>query len=126
MKFKVTSEHVYWWPVECSVPDPDPKKAGKFQKQSFKMQFRAMPKDEAERLLNEIAALPAAERQAREHDLLMKVCLNWDESVVGEDDQPLEFSAAVLQQLAGLSWFRLGVYRAYNQSLTGEEARLGN
>ena len=125
MKFKLTREHIYPWPVKVNVPDPD--KAGAIIEQTFNMTFRALPLDEAQALDAEIAELPEAERNARQHDMLRRVCVGWDDQVIGDDNKPAAFSAELLDQMLMLhSWYRIGLYKAYQESLTGRAAELGN
>lgn len=124
MKFRLTSDHTYPWPVTLNIPDPE--KAGEVIEQRFTATFRAMPLDEAKRLDEEISALPAEQQTARQDDVLRRVIIGWDQEVVGEDDKPIPFSAAALEQAIQLSWFRIGCYRAYRQSLQGQAAKAGN
>ncbi|MBE0695073.1 MAG: hypothetical protein IH590_18500 [Aquamicrobium sp.] len=124
MKFVLTSEHVYWWPVKVRLPDPDPKRAGKIVEQEFMMQFAAISSDEARAVMEEIAALPEAERAEREHDLMLRVARDW--SGVYAQDGEVAFSPDVLKSMLGIGFYRLAIYRAYNDSMTGEAARKGN
>lgn len=123
MKFRLTSDHTYPWPVIVSVPDPE--NAGAVIEQSFVMTFRAMPLDEAHRLDEEIEALPAKEQSRRQDDVLRRVAIGWDEDVVGDDGKPIPFNQVALDQAIQLSWFRIGCYRAYRESLMGQ-AKAGN
>ena len=123
-KFILAKEHLYWWPVEIKLPDPN--RAGHFQTQKFQMLFLAMPTDEARALTKEIEALPADQQADREHEHLIRVCRNWNEDVVGEDKKPVPFSEDGLRQALQFPWFRQGLYTAYLNSLRGEEARKGN
>lgn len=124
MKFRLTAEHVYDWPVTVSIPDPD--KPGEVIEQGFKMRFRAMPRDEAEALDAEIASLPPREAMKREDDVLRRVCLGWDDAVIDDAGKAVPFSSEALEQAMRFSWFRIGCYRAYRQSLQGEAAKRGN
>lgn len=124
MKFVLTREHIYPWPVTINPPDPE--NAGQVLEQKFNMTFRALPRDEAKRLDAEIEALPAKEQAARQDDLLRKVCIGWDDDVVGDDKKPIPFSAAILEEVLIHSWNRIGLYRAYRESLQGAGAQQGN
>jgi hypothetical protein len=123
-KFVLTEEYRYWWPIEVKLPDPD--RAGEFVTQKFKMEFLAMPSDEARALTKEIDALPAEQREEREHEHLMRVARNWNEDVVDADKKPVRFSKEALAQALRFPWFRAAVYRGYTRSLVGDEARKGN
>jgi hypothetical protein len=124
MKFRLTTEHVYPWPVVCEVPDPDD--AGNIVEQKFTVTFRAMPKSEGEALEEEIAALPPKQQSARQDDVLRRVVIGWNGDVIGDDKKAIPFSAEALEQAMQFSWFRIGCYRAYRQSLQGEAAKKGN
>jgi hypothetical protein len=118
MKFRLTSEHTYPWPISVTVPDPD--KPGEVIEQKFVMTFRAMPLDEAQKLDDELAALPAREQVLRQDDVLRRVAIGWNEDVVGDDNKPIPFSTEALEQAIQLSWFRLATYRGYRDSLLAQ------
>lgn len=124
MKFKMIDEHIYWWPVEVQIPEPD--KPGKTVTQSFTMQFKAMGADAGTALLKEIEALPTPEeRQARQHEELLRVCQNWRD-VTDDKGEDVPFSAEALRSCLQFSWFSRGLYKAYWRSLAPDEARKGN
>lgn len=124
MKFVLTREHVYTWPITVSIPDPD--KPGEIVEQKFNMTFRALPIDEAEKLDAEIQALPVEQQAARQHDHLRRLAQGWDDQVVGDDGKPVPFSTEALELAMVHSWFRIGVMSAYRQSLQGRAAQQGN
>ncbi|QDY99060.1 hypothetical protein FQ775_01005 [Nitratireductor mangrovi] len=126
MKFKLSHEHRYWWPVTVAVPHPDKDKAGSFLEMSFRMQFEALPREEALALSKKLAGLEPAEAERHRYDDIVRVARDWDEDVLDENDEPIPFSAARLAAFMELSWFRLGVYRAWSSSLVGDAARKGN
>ena len=126
MKFVLTNKHRYWWPVAITVPNPDPNRAGEMVEMQFKMQFEALPRDEAKAMQDRIRALPADEAEAENHADLMRVVKGWDSDVVDEDGDTVPFSAEALSQLLQISWYRLGVYRAWAASIVGEAPRRGN
>ena len=125
-KFKLTTEHLYWWPVTVFLPNPDAKRAGEVISQSFKMQFLSMSLDDARAMAAEIAALPAEERDRRQHEELERVSRDWNEDVVDDDNLPIPFSLEKLRAAMQAPWFRIGLYQAYVKSLSGEAARKGN
>ncbi len=125
MQFVLTREHRYWWPVTVTFPHDDPAKAGEIVQQTFKMQFVAMPQDEAAALADEIAALPPSERAKREHDHIIAVSCNWTD-IVDADKSPVPFSEEALREALQSSFFRIAIYRAVAESLRGEAARKGN
>lgn len=126
MKFKMIDEYRYWWPVKVELPDRE--KPGKVITQSFTMQFLAMPADEGEAMLKEIAALPPEEQKKRQHEELMRVCKDWRDVVDGPDgnEEEITFSEAGLRANLQYSWFSRGLYKAYAASLAPDEIRKGN
>src|SRR5690606_18254801 len=101
-------------------------KPGEFLKQTFKVEFEAEDRDEAIARNEEWAALPPKERIRREDDQLRKVVKNWDDVTGADGKTPVSFSAEAFEQGLRHSWFRIGLYRAYAESLNGEAPRLGN
>lgn len=122
MKFKLVEKYRYWWPVIVNVPDPE--KAGKVIKMQFKVEFEAEDIETETARIEEIAALPAKEQQKHEHDGIKKVIKNWDE--VEDDNGSVIFTPEALEMALKWNWFRIAVYRAYAESLSGGAARLGN
>lgn len=126
MKFVLTKKHLYWWPVTVAVPHPDQARAGEMLEMTFRMQFEALPRDEAKAIYEQAKSLPAGEAEAQSHADLMRVVQGWDDDVIDDDGRPIPFSPEALQQLLQISWYRLAVYRAWAASQVGEAARRGN
>ena len=124
MKFSLVDDYTYFWPVTIDRPDPD--KAGRWIADDFEMEFTAMDQDEASALESEIAALPAEQRPARQHDHLLQVARGW-RGVVDNDGEEITFTSDRLEKMlkAG-AWYRIGIYKAYFSSLNKDEARKGN
>lgn len=126
MKFVLTRKHRYWWPVTVAVPNPDPDRAGEMVEMTFKMQFETLPRDEALALQERTAKAAGAEAEGAAYADLMRVVKGWDGDVVDENGCLVPFTLEALQQLLQVSWYRLGVYRAWTASLVGEAPRRGN
>jgi hypothetical protein len=126
MKFVLTRKHLYWWPVTVAVPSPDQDRAGEMVEMTFKMRFESLPRDEAKAMQDRIRALPENEAEAESHADLMRVVKGWDDDVIDDDGKPVPFSPEALRKLLQVSWYRLGVYRAWAASLVGEAPRRGN
>ena len=124
MKFRLADEYLYWWPVEVGIPDPE--RAGKTIRQKFEARFRAIPADEAQAMQADVEAIAdPAERFEAEHRLLTTALTDWRD-VIGEDGEPADFTSETLRQAMRHSWFRLGLYRAFVESLSGEGGRRKN
>lgn len=124
MQFKLAETYRYWWPVTVRVPDPD--QAGKIAEQSFRVQFQPLDR-EAQLAEGETAAALKTMRELVDHEIrnALSVVRNWD-GVVDDAGEILPFSEARLKQALRHSWFRDGIQAALKESLSGEEARLGN
>lgn len=120
-KFRLVTSHLYWWPVEVLVPDPD--RAGETVTQSLDIQFEALPADE----VSKIEPDPDEKDPfVREHALLFRVCKNWRGVVADDDKTPIAFSREDLRLALQMPWTRTAVYVAYGRSLAGGEARRKN
>ena len=126
MKFVLSKTHLYWWPVTIAVPSPDRERAGEMVEMTFKMQFEALPRDEARAMYERLEALPAGKAETQTHADLMRVVKNWDEDVVDDAGRPVPFAPEVFAQMLQISWYRLGVYRAWTASLVSEAPKRGN
>ena len=123
MQFKLAETYRYWWPVQVRVPDPD--SPGKIIAQSFRVLFEPLDR-EAQLAESETAAGLKTMRELVDHEIqnALRVVRNW-EGVIG-DDGIVPFSEDMLKQALRHSWFRDGLQQALKNSLSGEEARLGN
>tara|TARA_R100001129_G_scaffold173048_1_gene144170 strand:+ start:2995 stop:3360 length:366 start_codon:yes stop_codon:yes gene_type:complete len=121
MKFTLTRAHLYWWPVKVAIPHPDKDKAGEQLEMTFKMQFEALPREDAERIAEDMKRDPETAANAD----IRRVARDWDE-VVDAEGKAIPFSTEALDELMQISWYRMAVYRAWGASLIGDAARLGN
>ncbi|WP_275789690.1 hypothetical protein [Pararhizobium gei] len=124
MKFALIDSYRYWWPVTILPPDPD--NAGKVLKQTMKIEFEAENRDEAIARMEKVATLPPSEQDAHELDELRRIVKNWDEVTEADLKTPVPFTPEVFEKALKNVWFRIGVYRAYGESLAADKARLGN
>ncbi|QND45199.1 hypothetical protein HB780_05440 (plasmid) [Rhizobium lusitanum] len=127
MNFVRSTSHKYWWPVTVRLPNPDPDKAGDFLEQTFKMQFEPEGSDAAEERQKAYdTAKTVAEYSAAEFDHLRAICKNWSDIVEEDEVTPVPFTPENFDGSLKQVWFRRGVFAAYQESLSGEKARLGN
>lgn len=124
MQFKLSDTDRYWWPVIVRIPDPQ--NPGRILEQTFQAEFEPLS-PEAESEAAEVAAGLNSLREILDHSIAQaaRVVKNWDGVVDGEKN-PVPFSPDKLRLALGKTWFRIGVNEAYQQSLKGEAARLGN
>lgn len=124
MKFILSPTDRYWWPVIVRIPDPQ--NPGQILEQTFKAEFEPLTPEEESRAA-EVAAGLNSMREILDHSIAQaaRVVKNWD-GVVDELANPVPFSPEMLRLALGKTWFRIGVNEAYQQSLKGEAARLGN
>lgn len=121
MKYVVTSDYIFDWPVVIRAPDPE--RAGAIATYNFVGRFRLQLHDEAKDLDAHLAALPPAEREAEQHALIPAVLIGWDNGVVDKKGVPIDFSAAELAEAMRSPFFVGGVYRAYADALAGGARR---
>lgn len=125
MKFKLVENLRFWWPVKVSLPDPD--QPGAFVEQQLKVQFVSLPREEQIALDEawQSSGRRLRDQDAQERAQLRRICTNWDE-VVDDAGDPVAFSAEAFDRALELRVFRLAVYRAYAEAMSGQAARLGN
>lgn len=124
MQFVLAPSNAYWWPVTVRMPDPD--SAGKFLEQKFEIRFepRDQDADLAERARILAIEDPAGQQRA-DRKSLADVCKGW-RGVVTPDKAELPFNATNLDAALQKPWIRIAVWQAYWDSVSGQEARLGN
>lgn len=149
--FKLVKNLAAWWPV--SVLEPDPDQPGKLLEHSFEAQFIIRGKeemkghnerrqeltkqlmeaigragtataDEADAINAEIKQL-TDRIEAHDRSMFHLMVANW-RGVIGEDDQPIPFSAAALDGALDHDRIRVGLNRAYEEAISNDKARLGN
>lgn len=124
MKFVLAQTIRYWWPVTVSIPDTD--NPGKLINQTLKVLFEAKSQDDAIADQRRIEAITdITTRLVEERELLVASVKGWDD-VVDDDRNVIPFTEDVFRAALQQSWFRTGVYVALSESLSGQEARLGN
>lgn len=119
MTFKMTKEHLYWWPVEVKVPATEHNRAGTFQVMELKMLFVATRKEEAS------SSSVDGDAPTSDTPEIEKFVRDWDD-VIDDDGKPVPFTDKNFRLAMGTVWFRSAVYRAYTASLVGDEARTKN
>lgn len=121
--FKLTTSHRFWATATASIPSettPD-----QTEKASFRILFELMPKDESAFAVDamEVAMRSGAVAvEEQERAQLVRVVKGWDE-VIDFDGEPVQFSAAALDQALRFPWFRRAVTEAYGRSISGEATR---
>ncbi len=106
--FKVVSEPTFTHPVKVMVPVD-----GGHQEQTFKTKFRVLPLSDEQ----------ADGTDEGEQATLRRAIVSMSD-VVGEDDQPLEYSDHLRDQLIAVPYVRIGLMRAYIAAVA--KARVGN
>ncbi len=123
MQFILTQSYRYWWPVRVRIPDPET--PGKIVEQILKVQFEPKPRD-AQLADQEAAARLTSLRELTEHDIRVarEIIVNWDD--VTSKDGHVPFTPENLELALQQPWFRKAIQTALQESMNGEEARLGN
>jgi hypothetical protein len=137
--FKVSRELTFPWPVKVIEPDPD--KAGALIEREFTVFFALLHPDEAKAsaeartaILKQMTPetgleeLKAIQEQLRLHDLgaTRAVIRGWGNDIVGDDDQPLPFTPANLEDLLKYPRVQTAMGTAYKEAISEDKARLGN
>lgn len=124
MKFKLVDRYAYWWPVVVAVPDPE--NPGKVIEQMFEARFEAQTEEEQRKQQEAYERLMTDnDRSRHEHAALYAVTKDW-RGVASEGGGDEPFTPAAFERAMQHSWFRLGMYKAYRDSIYGNAARLGN
>lgn len=121
--FILKDEISYRWPVKVRVPGAGGD--GRFEEQSFKVEFAALKRDEAEALDTEVHAALLAGDETQRDRLLERVVIGWD-GIVDESKAEVPFSPETLRAALQWPWVRLALYAAWTESQSGEKRRLGN
>lgn len=125
MKFTITTEHTYRWPVKVRMPDPE--QAGQFSEFAFEAKFRALPRSESRELLASLGNIGSeGTLEGAEVDTIRKVLTGWNDDVVGPDGAPIPFGDGALTTALEFPWFRRGVLVAYGASLQDGGPAAGN
>ncbi|MBN9335624.1 hypothetical protein [Devosia sp.] len=126
VKFILSKNRLYWWPIKIRMPSSDERKAGQVEEFTFKAQFEAIGSEEAQGIMDEVSKLPDDERTARQHDLLLRVVKDWNEDIQDEDKEPIPFGTDTLRTILDDPWILVAFWRAWGESMSGDGARKGN
>ncbi len=120
MNFVLVDHYQFWWPVSVFVPDPD--NAGKMIEQTFDVLFQPETQ-EAAISADEMADDLVTVRDRVDHDRgrLAGIVKGW-RGVVGKDGQPVPFGAESFGAALNVSWFRVAIWTAYREALSGARA----
>ena len=123
--FIVQKTPIYWWPVTVEVPSAET--PGEFEQQTFQVQFENIGRSESRVLRDELTALRPGtpEYETHEDDLIRRVLRGWRD-IAEPSGLDVPFSPETFAALWENSWFRIGMWRAWQESISGEKARLGN
>lgn len=123
MKFRITSEHLYWWPVTVRMPSET--EPGTMDEFGFKGQFRTLSPDDTRALRAFVLDQADLGNDGTEAESVRRVLVGWDADVADEKGF-VPFSAEALERAITNPWFRKGVLLAYRESLQGGGPAAGN
>ena len=106
--FKVTTDPQFTHPVKVFVPVD-----GGHAEQSFKATFRVEGVEELDQVQDE----------GGQRAVLQRVIVGMSD-LVGEDEQPLSYSDRLRDQLIGVPYVRIALFRTYLEAVT--KAKAGN
>lgn len=109
--FKVTSEPQFTHDVKVQEPVD-----GGFRVSTFKIRFRVIPMDK-------LKSDSGEEGEVAQKESLRKVIVSMSD-LIGEDDQPLQYSDELRDQLLDIAYVRLAILQTYTNAIT--KVRTGN
>lgn len=122
--FKLTTKHLFPWPVTVRMPDPE--NPGTVISHTFTAEFEAITGERAAEIDARIRQDFPNDYDAHSADYILDVTHGWGD-VVDDSGKPVPFSKSLLGAQLGLSWFRVGIVTAYSEAMAGQEAaRQGN
>lgn len=113
--FKIAQNPSYKWPVTVYVPQD----GGKFLKATFSAEFRRLPQDEIDRLLQEL-------RNGDPDVSFAAECLIGWSGVQDTDGGELAYCDEAKDKLLNIPYARNGVVTAFFESISGGAARRKN
>ena len=122
MNFILLDNYRFWWPVTVRVPDPE--NAGTVIEQTFEILLKPESQEaaiSADELADDL--LTVRKRADHDRDRLGRIVLGW-RGVVDDKGQPVPFDADTFGRALQVSWFRVAIWVAYREALSG--ARAGN
>ncbi|KQX34106.1 hypothetical protein ASD04_17855 [Devosia sp. Root436] len=101
--------------MRVKSPNTDPKRGGATVEQTFNAQFRSVSTTETREIMDR-----AGENGTIE--FIQAIVLDWDESVVDDDGQPVAFSDAALADMLANVWVLKAFWTAWSESTSGQAA----
>lgn len=120
--FVLKKDHSYAWPVTVQVPAD----GGDIREEQFTCTFQILPQARIESLMEEMRADEGTTLGGgADERILREVVVGW-EDVKDESGDVIPFTGENLATLMALPYARIGVMRAYFESVMGEKARIKN
>lgn len=113
--FKIVQESSYKWPVTVYIP----RDGGKFVKAVFSAEFKALPQDQIDGVLQDI-------REGDPDANFAAECLTGWNGVQDVDGSDLPYSDEAKDKLLNMSYVRNAVVTAFFESISGGAARRKN
>ena len=126
VKFVVTKNRRYWWPIKVRMPSEDKSRAGNIDEFRFKALFEAIDQDEAKEITERVAKLAEEERVDQMNALLHRQVVGWDDDILDEDKNPVPFDTDTFTEILKDPWVLKAFWVAWTESMSGDSARKGN
>lgn len=106
----------YSWPVEIQIPQD----GGRYTTAEFDARFRILPQSEIDAIIE-----TAQNGTGQDEALMSRVLIGWAR-VEGEDGGPLAYSEEAKRALLDIPYVRIGIARAFFNSIRGRERQRKN
>lgn len=135
MSFSLKLVDEYDWPVTVRVPN-----AGEVEEHQFTARFRHLDLDQVREMIDEIVAAQNKERGDEQISAVNAVVdgaqlqieqamiywVGWGEDLTDTDGNPIPYGDETKRKLLGVRIIREALVKAWQDSQSGEAARLGN
>jgi len=135
MSFSLKLVDEYDWPVTVRVPN-----AGKVEEHQFTARFRHLDLDQVRAMIDEIVAAQNKERGSEQVSAVNAVVdgaqlqieqamiywVGWGDDLTDTEGKPIPYGDETKRKLLGVRIIREALVKAWQDSQSGEAARLGN
>jgi hypothetical protein len=113
MAFKLSLSESYRWPVAVEIPID----GGRFDKQTFDAEFKRLPQDRNNQILED-----ARSGVITDQDVCGEILVGWS-GVLDDDGKEVPFSEGAKSQIMSVPQLAAAVVMAYFQSMQGAAKR---
>ena len=110
MGFILSQSAGYFWPVTVQMPSD----GGRFDKSTFEVEFKRLPQDRVESMIETMVA-----GEVKDREICREIVTGWKGVTDGPGGAAVQFSLSMLDELLLIPTVAMSIVKAWMESLSG-------